>query len=89
VFVPSGVADAPAAGLPVHVRNGRLQKREKGFAAAGGDPIFFSFADGRRELQQASQRSYQRRRPLIFESAMPIGTKTITDKNLPSCSVAS
>jgi hypothetical protein len=58
-----------------------------GFASAGNS-IFFPLADGRRELQQASQRPYQRRGTLIFESTRPIGTKIITDKNLLSCGIA-
>ncbi|MGD0769035.1 MAG: hypothetical protein ABSB42_12695 [Tepidisphaeraceae bacterium] len=64
----------------------RAQARKSlAFAAAGGNSTFFTLIDERRELQQASQRPSLRRRPLTFESAMPTGTKTITDKNLLSC----
>ena len=89
-----GAADARTAGLPAHVRNGRSAKVEGRSrrvplhlppqAATG----FFPLAEGGCERKRESQRLEHRQGLIIFEPARPIGTKTITDKNLLSCSVA-
>jgi hypothetical protein len=77
--------------LPVYIRNGRLQQRKGGVAAsaaAGGDPLSGSLADGGCERERDSQPFQHRHGLIIFEPTRPIGTKTITDKNLLSCGIA-
>jgi len=67
-------------------RDGRLRsargRNSNALAAQGGDSVFIPPPKGSLKPKQASQQCSQRNRLFIFESAMPAGTSSATDKNL-------